>query len=295
MYNTRKINKKTKISPISGSDWDQITLLNLGIDIQEITKFKEFFEKDIPIKYSKKEIEKFLNIDFSLIKSDDDFKNLIKKTKKYKDINKLIRSMLLVYNQNDDEPIVDEMAKDFFNLLGFYDNETIYIHGPKNINMLMTNKKIFAKPDICIEKISNNILLLVQEDKSMFTGRDVNNDAEAQLVAEMLSAYNNNINIKLQLKEENALEPQTLYGITLLGTYPTFYKFTISKNILDHISNGDIVDEKIYTCYKYSIGKKDINFLFNEKSNIRKFVECLEVLKLIINEITPPSESDTDF
>ncbi|KAJ3317228.1 hypothetical protein HDV06_001830 [Boothiomyces sp. JEL0866] len=291
---TRKSNKRTKIVPISGSDWDQSTLKDLNIYVEDVDDFKNFFNRNIPKKFFNKNVEILLTIDLSLIKSSDDFVKICHKWKRNKQINKLLKYILLVYNKEDDEPIVDDMAKEFFDFIGFNENENLLIHGPKNVHMKMSSKKIYARPDICIENINNNILLLVQEDKSMFTGIDANNDAEAQLIAEMLSAYSSNINKKIASKHENAYEPQTIYGITLLGTYPTFYKFEINKDLIDHVSEGSVGYNDYYKCHKYSVGIKNVNFMFNEKQNIKKFIECLEALRIIIEEICPPSESDEE-
>lgn len=117
--------------------------------------------------------------------------------------------------------------------------------------------------------------LLVQEDKSYkVTELDEHNEAEPQLVAEMVGAYYNNVD-----RRKGNLENQTLYGIVMLGTHCTFYKFRITTDDLIRITEGKKVPKVCNYIFRYSVGEKDPGFLLNQ-DNLLRTLRCYEALRI---------------
>ncbi|KAG6373102.1 hypothetical protein JVT61DRAFT_6704 [Boletus reticuloceps] len=95
-----------------------------------------------------------------------------------------------------------------------------------------------VKTDICIlDYPAESILLLVQEDKRHLDEAD----PESQLIAKAIAAYSNNRYIRSQefWSPQAALEEQVLFGITMTGTSPTFYKIPVTSTLAEAIEEGE--------------------------------------------------------
>lgn len=161
-----------------------------------------------------------------------------------------------------EESAVDDLAKSIFKLFD-YDDKDRAIRTREVLDLKMANSKTQATPDICIETMELSIKLLVQEDKSYKVGNDrhlMGNNPEAQLIAEAVAAFQENVKIYKRLGKPDIDIPKqyTFPGIIMLGTCPTFYLIPISEQLADCINFGiEPINETIVM--KYVIPNLSIN------------------------------------
>ena len=75
--------------------------------------------------------------------------------------------------------------------------------------------------------VSSEILLLVQEDKTHINP----SDPEAQLMAEAIGAFQENNAKRVNELFLEPLEMQMIPGITMVGTFPRFYKIKVTTDL----------------------------------------------------------------
>ncbi|KAK0187513.1 hypothetical protein F5146DRAFT_1140929 [Armillaria mellea] len=92
---------------------------------------------------------------------------------------------------------------------------------------------VYAKTDVCLLDIESFVLLLVQEDKSHIKPMD----PEAQLIAEAIAAFQENNKPRARLFLD-PLPVQILPGITMVGTFPAFYKIAVTSELDRCIRHG---------------------------------------------------------
>ncbi|KAJ3219105.1 hypothetical protein HK099_004818 [Clydaea vesicula] len=253
----------------SGRKWDYLYMDSLGLGFKDIISYKEFFEQDEPLNFNRqKNVDELLSHNLTEMNYNEDTSDIVVI---------FMKNINTVVNLNkSEESSVDDLGKTIFNLLGFTRNKDLYVHGPTKIKYLISGCDVEANPDIII-KTNNDIILLVQADKSYrVTEEDKYEEAEPQLVAEMLGAFYLNVQ-----KSKGKLQKQTIYGIIMLGTYCTFYKFEITKSLISRISNGEICSEILNYIERFCIGDKDVRFMLN-KENLIKTLKCYESLRNII-------------
>jgi hypothetical protein len=97
-----------------------------------------------------------------------------------------------------------------------------------------------AKVDACILNDKEETILVVQENKWRFD-YDLS-DPEPQLIAKAITAFDNNKNIPWQelqiLPLPRSSESKLMTGITFTGTFPTFYKIPVSKDLFSVTNRG---------------------------------------------------------
>jgi hypothetical protein len=125
-----------------------------------------------------------------------------------------------------EESVVDDFAANLLMTLGYETDQTV-IRTRKDIRFDICGQQVFAKTDICIMDVDSEIILLVQEDKSHISLMD----PEPQLVAEAIAAFQtNNANRENNLFLE-PLQSRVFAGITMIGTFPRFYKITVTADL----------------------------------------------------------------
>ncbi|KAK0503779.1 hypothetical protein EDD18DRAFT_1411260 [Armillaria luteobubalina] len=98
-----------------------------------------------------------------------------------------------------------------------------------------------AKPNICIVSDSNEILLLVQEDK-----QDM--EAEPQLIAEAIAAFQANNYERRRLFGQGPIAHKVMSGTILTGTSPVFYKIHVTTELADNVSLGQYPPTRTVVC-----------------------------------------------
>jgi hypothetical protein len=102
-----------------------------------------------------------------------------------------------------------------------------------DIPLRICGEHLHAKPDVCIVD-SDDILLLVQEGKRYKEMKD----AEPQLVAEAIAAFQSNNWKRVHLLGQDPLPMRMIPGITLTGTSPTFFKVPVTQELADAVEFG---------------------------------------------------------
>ncbi|KAJ7731489.1 hypothetical protein B0H16DRAFT_1329263, partial [Mycena metata] len=90
-----------------------------------------------------------------------------------------------------------------------------------------------AQTNVCVLD-SNDILLLVQEDKRLDNG----DDPEPQVIAEAIAAFQRNNFTRERELHLPALDRMVIPAITMYGTFPTFYKITVTASLNDAVKKG---------------------------------------------------------
>lgn len=221
------------VSAKSGNDWGLNELKYFRIDFENIHKFNDFFGVDEPIltgvidEIARYPINIFENID-----------NLLNTGSK--DISKFIKHLIFATNiYSNNETNVDTFAEHMLEMFE-YDIGTNIIGMRAELNLDMCGIKVYAKPDVYLEDLNRKIKLLIQEDKSYNVSSSMDFDlriTESQMVAEAIAAFQtNNRNRRNQgIPEENNV---VFPCIIMLGTYPIFYLFEITKELADNIMFG---------------------------------------------------------
>lgn len=107
---------------------------------------------------------------------------------------------------------------------------------------------------------------MIQKDKSHDVSSKKKLDGhhpEEQLIAEAIAAYqSNNAIYKSNDQKELINKTQNLFGLTMLGTCPTFYKIPISFELSNHVSKGKFYNKPTivekFIVYKRTFDKPSI-------------------------------------
>lgn len=240
--NSENLIKKRKrtTNVVSGSKWSKEELDFFKIKIENIKNFKDFFNEE-PFKKFTNDIKKILDYDLSNI---DVFENIDWNKIESKQLSRYIKDIQAVTKTHiSEESSVDDFAKTLFQIFD-YDYADLSIRTREEINLEMSGQRTSAKPDLCIEKSNYMIKLLVQEDKSYNVANNRNfksENTEAQVIAEAIAAFQNNIKLKNRFDIE-IQETQTIPCITMLGTYPTFYLINITQELSECVRKGEEPD-----------------------------------------------------
>ena len=132
-----------------------------------------------------------------------------------------------------EESAVDDFAVEVLRALGYETDQTV-IRTRKNIRLQMCGELVHAKTDVCVLDINSSLLLLVQEDKSHLNP----SDPEAQLIAEAIAAFQHNNKKRVDELFLDPLEEQVIPGITMVGTFPRFYKIRVTSELDRCVRHG---------------------------------------------------------
>ncbi|KAF8500087.1 hypothetical protein BU17DRAFT_102564 [Hysterangium stoloniferum] len=125
-----------------------------------------------------------------------------------------------------EESAVDDFAVHLLEAMG-YETEQTVIRSRKSIRLNMCGEQVYAKTDVCVINLDSELLLLVQEDKSHINQAD----PEPQLVAEAIAAFQANNFNRVNNLLIDPLPKQVFPGITMVGTYPRFYKIEVTNDL----------------------------------------------------------------
>jgi hypothetical protein len=146
----------------------------------------------------------------------------------------LIKRLYLAMKiQQGEESFATEFSSQVLRALG-YETENTIVYQRKSIRLVMCGQRVYAETDVCVLDTNSEILLLVQEDKTHISV----SDPEPQLVAEAVAAFQTNNRIR---EDELFLQPLQRYifpGITMVGTFPRFYKITVTADLDYCIQSG---------------------------------------------------------
>jgi hypothetical protein len=194
----------------SGSDWSSNDLAAYNINVQEQDQAL-FFDGCLP-EYSGP--EGFVQYEDRVQGLDAPSLALIK------------RLDLAMKVMEGEETAVDDFAAELLRAMG-YETEDTVVRTRKNIRLTMCGEMVFAKTDVCLLDVNSEIILLVQEDKTHINP----SDPEAQLIAEAIGAFQENNTKRVNELFLEPLKTQVIPGITMVGTFPRFYKVTVTADL----------------------------------------------------------------
>jgi hypothetical protein len=135
-----------------------------------------------------------------------------------------------------EESAVDDFAHELLKVLEFKKNWQL-VRTKKDIRLFMCGKDTHAKTDVCIVD-KKGIFFLLQEDKSHIKPQTKFLNPEPQIIAEAIAAFQHNNSIRMDYPKLEGLGEYTFPCITMMGTYPTFYKIKITKELDDAVRLG---------------------------------------------------------
>lgn len=123
-------------------------------------------------------------------------------------------------------------AEKLLNKLGYAEGRRI-IMIRQALPLFICGSSCSAQTDVCVLD-SNDILLLVQEDKRL----DNNADPEPQVIAEAIAAFQRNNFTRERELHLPILDQMVIPAITMYGTFPTFYKISVSAALNNAVKTG---------------------------------------------------------
>jgi hypothetical protein len=271
---TTKYNKLL-ISAKSGSEWSKNELNFFRIGFEVISNFKDFFDTETPEKFPEY-ISKLIEYDMS------DIININYDNIESENIREFIKYLISATKTHiNEESAVDDFARHI--LLAFkYNKGDNIVRVRQELSLRMFGQNLSAKPDICVENVKSTIKLLVQEDKSYNASKGTRLDiktTEAQMVAEAIAAFQNNNRIRTAFNEPE-LDSYCFPCIAMLGTYPIFYLFNVTKNLAESVEEGKI-PTNITIIKKFQIPIKTlmIGDIFYNKESRKQIFQCYQALR----------------
>jgi hypothetical protein len=174
----------------------------------------------------------------------------------------LIYMDLAMVSLGSGENAVDDFACELLRMLKFKKIGQV-IGTRRDIKMVMCGKNTHAKTDVCIID-KKGIFFLIQEDKSYMKFPD----PEPQIIAEAIAAFQHNNNIRVRQMGLEEIREYTFPCITMMGTYPTFYKIRIAKELDEAVRLGGLPEfetlverfDPIIDQSRYSYGMKLLEY-----------------------------------
>ncbi len=133
-----------------------------------------------------------------------------------------------------EESAVDDFSANLLTMLQYIAPNNRYIRQQKGIPFFICGTDSHAKTSVCVVDRSLGNLLLVQENKRHMESKN----PEPQLIASAIAAFQSN-NLRLQSFGRQPLAQKTIPGITMVGSTPTFYKITVTQDLIDAIQVGE--------------------------------------------------------
>ncbi len=216
--------------PKSGSDWDDKDLqrYNIKIVYQNTLDFfgVSYSESDSELPLPKVHNE-VLTVEYPRAAQHDDAYLLLST------MNHVVNN-----NQGKDSSVVDFIAH-LFRVLGYVGRaEGRSTRNRIQVPISKYYPEILAKPDICIMDKKDQIVLLVQEDKTnLYSSHSTH--PEVELIAGAIAAFVSNKSfIQRTSRLGDILVDQVMAGIVMRGTMPVFYKIPITAQLVDAVSRG---------------------------------------------------------
>jgi hypothetical protein len=202
----------------SASDWNQLYLESFKIKIEEENDSTIFFEvAELPDPAT-------VVSDAILTATKSDKHNQDRETYRF------VHFIELVADAESLEFTVDDFAVVVLTLM-VYDPPGFTVSRGANIGFRMGSKNCSAQPDVCVMD-DEKILLVFQEDK-----RHAHQKPVPQLMAEAIAAFCKNNQIRKEMKLP-LWTSRMMYGISMYGTCPTFYKIPITQHLVDCVEEG---------------------------------------------------------
>jgi hypothetical protein len=202
----------------SGSKWTKNDLKAFNINVLKKSE-KDFFGFSVDNVSLDDVPDGFINLEYPSIDDMESYKIL-----RYLD--------MAMFAAESEESAVDDFSHELLGILRF-ENPGQVIRMRKSIRLFTCGKYTHAKTDLCIIG-EQGILLLIQEDKSYIKF----SDPEPQIIAEAIAAFQYNNDIRVEQLDLEDLQEYTFPCITMVGTYPVFYKIKVTKELDEAVRLG---------------------------------------------------------
>jgi len=205
----------------SGSDWtpNELAAYNITVRRQSATDFFGYQPDTIP---------EFLNPEFvhSPVPPDDNIADVA--------TFRILQYIDLATRANaTQESAIDDLARELLRLLNFEEKGTLLRSRYAIPFLISGDTGRVAQTDLCLIQGSSTILLVIQEDKSIFSHKD----PEAQVIAEAIAAFQYN-NLNRDRAGFDTVESMIIPAITMIGTRPIFYKIPVTQALSDAVARA---------------------------------------------------------
>jgi hypothetical protein len=142
-----------------------------------------------------------------------------------------------------------------------------------------------AKVDACIVDDKKETILVVQENKWRFD-YDLS-DPEPQVIAKAITAFDNdNVWQWVTILPSPPCEFKLMTGITFTGTFPTFYKIPVSKDLVSVVNRGQYPgQETVVHAHIPVVPRRDLRWSEGMMAldNRKIILSCFEAFKKFVN------------
>ena len=203
----------------SGSDWGRNELLAYHITIAPIPP-QDFFcqEADPPL----------TGLDPALLDSSLDLDDANMSDDTYRFL-----AYLDLATNTSQETAVDDFARELLRLVGFEERGSILRTRHVISLSICGENNTAAQTDVCLMDRRSTILLVLQQDKTIFNP----SNPEPQVIAEAIAAYQHNNGRRAGMGLPT-LNTMTIPCITMVGTRPTFYLVPVTRELSDAVTTG---------------------------------------------------------
>jgi len=201
----------------SGSDWTRNELMAYNIRIVPQTPERFFGSAAAGVSLAE--------LDPLIITGSTDTPNLSDTTLRY-------LTYLDLATHASQESVIDEFSRQTLDLLG-YSERGLALLTRYNIPLTICADNKYAQTDVCLVDGRSMILLILQEDKTMFNS----SNPEPQVIAEAIASYQYN-NDKRERRGMPILDKMIFPCITMVGTRPTFYLVPVTRELSDAVTTG---------------------------------------------------------
>ena len=243
-----------------GSDWTANELDAYHITVVSQNKQQFFGVPDLPAP-ARPSLVGFLTTEDRQNAADDDTRRLLH----YLD--------LALDPKVGQESAVDNLAAKLLEKLGYDDGGRI-IFVRRALPLLICGVASLAQTDICVMD-DNEILLLVQEDKRLTSLKD----PEAQVIAEAIAAFAVNNKVRVTSLNLPPLAVATIPAITMVGTYPIFYKITVTAQLSTAVQQGTYPEAETRVLRYIPILPRRQSQGMRPLENRAEILACLEAFK----------------
>jgi hypothetical protein len=224
----------------SGSKWTQDDLESFNIKVLKKSE-KEFFGVSLDEVSLDGVPDGLINLEWPSIDDPESY-----------DILRYLELAMSVVEP--EESAVDNFSYELLKILKFKKAGQL-IRIRKNIRLFMCGKYTHAKTDVCIIG-ENEIFLLVQENKFHIRF----SDPEPQIIAEAIAAFQYN-NERIKYLGSEVVREYIFPCITMIGTYPTFYKVKITKELNEAVRSGkQLVSETLVERFDPVVDQSGYNY-----------------------------------
>ncbi|OBZ66235.1 hypothetical protein A0H81_13720 [Grifola frondosa] len=204
----------------SGNDWTKNELRAYNINVVEQSLPEFFGLNELPP--VPPAVRHFCEITDRALAPDDD-------------TYKLLHHLDLAQNPKaGQEAAIDTFTARLLETLGYARGHRIILTH-QALPLIICGTQCSARTDVCICD-KDNYLLLVQRDTD--TPLEDPQDPEPQLIADAVAAYQRNNFVRDRVLHIPTLDEITFPGITLVDTYPTFYKIKVTAELSDAVVGG---------------------------------------------------------